>query len=248
MKKTVLITGTSGGIGRATVDVFTRAGWSVIGVDKEKGAKLPGSAVFIQGDVSDPDSSADIFKKVAELSATLDALVNNAAVQICKPILEMDVGEWDSTMAVNVRSIFLMMLNASPFLRTPGASVVNISSVHAIATSINVAAYAASKGAVLSFTRALALETANKGIRVNAVIPGAIDTAMLHSGLGRGHIEGSIEEKLETLGNRTPLGRIGKPEEVAQAIFFLADNSRSSFISGHTLVVDGGATARLSTE
>ena len=122
----------------------------------------------------------------------------------------------------------------------------NVSSVQAIATSANIAAYAASKGAMLALTRALAIELASNNIRVNAVLPGAVDTPMLYSGLSRGHLQG--DNLVEELGFKHVIGRVGQPQEIAQAVYFLADHSRSSFMAGQSLVVDGGATARLSTE
>ncbi|MFM6397291.1 MAG: SDR family NAD(P)-dependent oxidoreductase, partial [Planktothrix sp.] len=125
----------------------------------------------------------------------------------------------------------------------------NVSSVHAIATSANIAAYAASKGAMLALTRALAIELASNNIRVNAVLPGAVDTPMLHSGLSRGHLRGdNVLDLMEQLGSKHVIGRVGQPQEIAEAIYFLADNNRSSFMTGQGLVVDGGATCRLSTE
>jgi len=126
---------------------------------------------------------------------------------------------------------------------------VNVSSVHAIATSANIAAYAASKGAMLALTRALAIELASNNIRVNAVLPGAVDTPMLYSGLSRGHLQGdNVLDLVEQLGSKHVIGRVGQPQEIAEAIYFLADNNRSSFMTGQGLVVDGGATCRLSTE
>jgi glucose 1-dehydrogenase len=126
---------------------------------------------------------------------------------------------------------------------------VNVSSVHAVATSADIAAYAASKGASQALTRAMALEFARDGIRVNAILPGAVDTPMLHAGLMRGHVQGaSVEERMADLGRRTVMGRVGKPEEIARAILFLADSEQSSFMTGQSMIVDGGATARLSTE
>jgi glucose 1-dehydrogenase len=102
---------------------------------------------------------------------------------------------------------------------------------------------------MLALTRAVAIEFAPDNIRVNAILPGAVDTPMLRAGLGRGHVKGSdILERLDNLAKKTVSGRIGKPEEIAQAIYFLANDSQSSFMTGQALIVDGGATARLSTE
>ncbi len=249
MKKTALITGAGGGIGRAAAEAFLDSGWDVIGVDKHKMKQPTNKLHFIKGDISSPESSKKIFNGVSKIIDKLDVLVNNAAIQICKPIMEMEVGEWDSIMESNLRSIFLSVRNSLRFLRKPGGAVINVSSVHAVATSRNISAYAATKGGVLALTRALAVELAGEGVRVNAVLPGAVDTQMLRAGLGRGHLnQGDTDENLRALGERTPLGRVGQPEEIAQSILFLADNDRSSFITGAALVVDGGALAKLSTE
>jgi len=155
-------------------------------------------------------------------------------------------------MAANLRSVFLGVKLAYPLLKARGgAAVVNISSVHAIQTSTNIAAYAASKGGLLALTRAMAIEFALDNIRVNAILPGAVDTPMLRAGLNRGHVSvsgGDVQDRLDNLARKTVNGRIGTPEEIAHAIYFLADNEQSSFMTGQALVVDGGATARLSTE
>ena len=116
-------------------------------------------------------------------------------------------------------------------------------------SSANIAAYAASKGGLLALTRAIAIEFAPDDIRVNAILPGAVDTPMLRAGFNRGHVgDGTVQERLENLARKTVNGRIGQPEEIAKCIYFLADNSQSSFMTGQALIVDGGATARLSTE
>lgn len=152
-------------------------------------------------------------------------------------------------MASNLRSVFLGAKLAHPLLAINGGAMVNVSSVHAIQTSANIAAYAASKGGLLALTRAMAIEFAPNNIRVNAILPGAVDTPMLRAGLSRGHARGSnVQERLENLARRTVNGRVGRPEEIASAIYFLADNEQSAFMTGQAMVVDGGATARLSTE
>jgi NAD(P)-dependent dehydrogenase (short-subunit alcohol dehydrogenase family) len=258
MTKTILITGAAGGIGRATVALFAEKGWKVIGVDrapfdqaqgKPLGEGFPKSGLFIQSDISHPEDMHAIFEKAHAFTDSLDALVNNAAVQVAKPILETSVEEWDAVMASNLRSVFLGAKLAYPLLKARGGAIVNVSSVHAVQTSANIAAYAASKGGLLALTRAMAIEFAPDNIRVNAILPGAVDTPMLRAGLGRGHAgHGEMQERLDNLARKTVNGRVGTPQEIAHAIFFLADSEQSSFMTGQALVVDGGATARLSTE
>jgi glucose 1-dehydrogenase len=248
--KTVLITGAAGGIGRATVNLFSEKGWRVIGVDRAEFRKdFPRNGLFIQSDIARPEDMHAIFEKAHAFTDSLDALVNNAAIQVAKPLIETTVEEWDSVMASNLRSVFLGVKLAHPLLKAGGGAVVNVSSVHAIQTSANIAAYAASKGGLLALTRAMAIEFAPDNIRVNAVLPGAVDTPMLRAGLGRGHAgRGDMQERLDNLARKTVSGKVGTPEEIAHAIYFLADNEQSSFMTGQALVVDGGATARLSTE
>lgn len=249
--KTVLITGAAGGIGRATVSLFAHNNWRVIGVDRAPfGENFPEDGLFIQADISIGENLELIFTQARTFTNHLDALVNNAALQISKPLLETSVEEWDAVMASNLRSVFLgIKLAHSLFKAAGGGAIINVSSVHAVATSANIAAYAASKGGMLAFTRAIAIEFAPDNIRANAILPGAVDTPMLRAGLARGHVKGEdIMERLDNLARKTVSGRVGKPEEIAQAIYFLADEKQSSFMTGQALIVDGGATARLSTE
>jgi NAD(P)-dependent dehydrogenase (short-subunit alcohol dehydrogenase family) len=202
---------------------------------------------FVVADLSQDGAVENVF---AELDADLgrvDALVNNAAIQVAKPMVRTSAAEWDTIMDTNVRMAFRTMIAAHARLRERRGSVVNVSSVHAVATSRSIAVYAASKGALVALTRAAALELAEDGIRVNAVLPGAVDTPMLRAGMSA-RADRTIEESMAALSAKTPLGRIGEPEEIAQSILFLADSDRSSFVTGQLLTVDGGATARLSTE
>ena len=249
MKRVVVITGVAGGIGGATAGIFADEGWHVVGVDLERQGTLPAVHHFIQADVADIEASARVFHEVEDEEGRIDALVDNAAIQICKSLVDTTPDEWDAVMGANLRSVYLAVRNAYPLLRGRKSAIVNVSSVHALATSANIAAYAASKGALLALTRALAIELAPDDIRVNAVLPGAVDTPMLRASLTRGHVSGeNLDELLQELARRHVLGRVGQPEEIAQAILFLADYERSSFMTGQALVVDGGATARLSTE
>lgn len=250
-KKTILITGAAGGVGRATVRHFHERGFSVIGVDRQSGyPEFPADGLFIQADISVPENLEMIFAQATQFTPTLDVLVNNAGFQVTKPIIETTVEEWDMVMASNLRSVFLGAKLAYPLLKAEGGgAIVNVSSVHAVATSANIAAYAASKGGLLALTRAMAIEFAPDNIRVNAVLPGAVDTPMLRAGFHRGRDnEASEESQLAALAAKTVNGRVALPEEIAAVIYFLADGTQSSFITGQGLLADGGATCRLSTE
>lgn len=250
-KRHVVITGASRGIGRAAWDIFAKNNWFVIGIGRSPmGGDIPELGYFIQADVSYEKDWQKIKKETSDITDQLDAIVNNAAIQITKPILDTTVEEWDQVLNANLRSVFLSVKIMHPLLKAGnGGAIVNISSVHAVATSKEIAAYAASKGGMLALTRALAIELAPDNIRVNTVLPGAVDTEMLKAGLNRDHAgSGSAAQRLENLARKTVSGKIGTPEEIARAIYFLADNDQSSFITGQPLVIDGGATARLSTE
>jgi NAD(P)-dependent dehydrogenase (short-subunit alcohol dehydrogenase family) len=240
--RVMLITGAAGGIGRATVQLFHQKGWIVIGVDRNDYAEVfPNNGLFIKADISDPSKLEEIYQKVRNITDTLDAVVNNAALQVVKPLLETTVEEWDAVMASNLRSVFLGAKLAYPLLKNKGGGAfVNVSSVHAVATSSGVSSYAASKGGLLALTRSMAIEFAGDNIRVNAILPGAVNTPMLSA-----HLD---QMRLENLAKRTVNGRIGTPLELAHAIYFLADEEQSSFMTGQSIVVDGGATAKLSTE
>jgi glucose 1-dehydrogenase len=247
----LLITGAAGGIGRATVALFAQCGWIVIGVDRSDfGEGFPENGKFIRADISNPKDIDYIYEQAHAFTNKLHAVVNNAAIQISKPVLETSIEEWDATIASNLRPAFVGSKLAFPLLQAAGGgAIVNVSSVHAVATSVNIAAYAASKGGLLALTRALAIEFAPNNIRVNAVLPGAVDTPMLRAGMTRGlHTGGSVLDRLDNLARKTVNGRVGQPEEIAHCIYFLADNGQSSFMTGQALIVDGGATARLSTE
>ncbi len=245
--KTAVITGASAGIGLAAVQQFNAAGWKVIALDmKEPSTAFGDDTIFIDIDISNSESIRSVSKSLSStLEDGLHVLVNNAAVQITGPLADFREEDWDRTMATNLRAPYLL---AQAFLSSfaKGSAIVNVVSVHAIATSANIGAYAASKGGLLALTRSMAIEFAERDIRVNAVLPGAIDTGMLQASLKRG--SGSQSENQKRLEEGILMGRLGRVQEIAKAIYFLADNTQSSYITGQSLVVDGGALARLSTE
>jgi NAD(P)-dependent dehydrogenase (short-subunit alcohol dehydrogenase family) len=234
MTPVVVVTGAAGGIGTATCDLLEGYGWEVVAVDRLP-VERPGA---LQVDIADAEAVTTALSALPQV----DALVNNAALQLYKSLLDTTVDEWDAVAAVNIRGAFVCLKAVHQQLAETRGSVVNVSSVHASATSHSIAAYAATKGGLAAFTRAAAIEMAPLGVRVNAVLPGAIDTPALREGFSR------RADAEQTLIDQTPLQRIGEPRDIAQAIAFLIDRERSDFITGQEFAVDGGALARLSTE
>lgn len=247
-KRTIVITGVSGGIGTACADLFFQNDWQVIGTDIN-GEQTESIDNFFQVDNSQPEVLKTTYDNIKSQFGQIDALVNNAAIQIYKPFNDLTVEDWESTMASNLRSLYLNIRYAYPLLKQEGGAIVNLSSVHALATSPGAAAYAASKGAISALARGLALEFSKDRIRVNTVLPGAVDTPMLRDGLKRNISKNSTEEEnLLSLEKKIPMGRVGRPEEIAKMVLFLADENNSSYITGQDFVVDGGVMARLSSE
>lgn len=250
-QKIVLITGAAGGVGHATVVHFVQEGWRVLAVDvKAPQPALPKETDFISMDISKP---ADIEKLELHFSDQiangLHALINNAAVQITKSLVETTAEEWDQVHAVNLRAPFLVTKAFYPSLKKAGGSIVNVSSVHALATSADISAYASTKGGLLALTRSMAIEFGADNVRVNAILPGATDTPMLEAGLNRAHVQGEdLKKRKADLAEKILLKRIASPQEIARIIFFLADSQQSGYITGQSIVADGGALARLSTE
>lgn len=243
MSRRVAITGIAGGIGSAAAAAFHAAGWVVAGVDASEAQDTVADA-FLRLDIGAPDAEERLTTYLASLGS-VDAMVNAAGIQNTSSALDTGDDEWGRIMDVNVRGALRASRAAFPLLQKSGGAIVNIASVHAIATTHNAAAYAASKAALVSLTRSLALEWAPT-IRVNCVLPGAIDTPMLTEGLlrgGKGKDAG--RESLET---SIPLRRVGQPSEIAPMILFLLDAGQSSFITGQAIVVDGGVLASLGTQ
>ena len=244
--KSALITGVCGGIGQALASRLTAEGWVVCGVDVTgcpPGLKLD---KFWQGNVAEEAFWRDAILPGLEGQKGLDGFVHNAAVQPCTPIVETSLNEWNETLAVNLTAAFLGARHLAPLMAGRNAAIVHVASVHSMATSPGMAAYVASKGGLLAFTRAAALELADSNIRVNAVLPGAVATQMLEAGLKRS--SGGADQAREKLVSQTPLKRLADPDDIARAVAFLLDGAQSSFITGQSLTVDGGVLARLASE
>ena len=246
--RTALITGAANGIGAATARRLVKDGYRVALLDVlAQGQELVSelgreTAWFRQADVADVKAVEAGVAEAIEHFGGLDVLVNNAGISLPKSLGETTTEDWDHLHAINLRALYVGLKAAEAALTKSGhGSVINIASFHAHATIGNFAAYAASKAGVLGFTRSAAIELAPKNIRVNAVAPGVIHTAMTQQWLD------SVPDPraaMQSMNEKQPLGRIGRPDEVAAAIAFLASDD-ASFIAGTTLYVDGGVTARL---
>lgn len=238
IKKVILITGINGGIGSFLGNYFKKRNWTVIGVDI-KDDKNSNCDVFFKYDIS---NEAEIKKMVYDLGyyEKIDVLVNNAAYQLCKKWIDSSSEEWDKVINSNLKSVFLLSKYLYPKLKEAKGSIINVSSVHATHTSKHIGIYATSKGGMTTLTRSMAIEFGENDIRVNAILPGAINTKMLQEHFNK--------DKIEILKNKHIPKRIGEPLDVAEMVNFLADNNKSGFITGQCLYIDGGATIKLSTE
>ena len=247
--KVALVTGAAGGMGRATAQAFAAAGAKVVAADiaadeGEQTAKLirgnGGEAVFVRTDVSDAaDVEAAVATAVNEYGG-LDCAANMAAIETETTFLaDCEEATFDRLVAVNLRSIFLCLkYEIRAMLQRGGGSIVNIASTNSFRPLPKQAVYTATKHGVIGLTKTAAIEYAGKGVRVNAVAPGAIDTPML-----RGAIAARGSDEAEVISRLSLVGRFGDPTEIANAVLWLCSDG-STYTVGHTLAVDGGYLAR----
>ncbi len=239
---TVLITGASRGIGAECARLFAKRGYNVAvnycnSEQKATSLKIEinaagGVAEVFKADVSDEKQVSDMVSAVLKRFGKIDVLVANAGVSVSGLLIDMTQADFDTIFDVNVRGVFNVVKSVLPhmYARETG-SIVTISSIWGQTGGSCEVLYSTSKAAIIGMTKALAKEVAPMGIRVNSVSPGAIDTDMLD--------DLTVEEKKD-FAAQTPLNRLGTPADVANAVFFLADDDASSFITGHVLSVNGG--------
>lgn len=242
--KVAIVTGAGAGIGEATALLFAAEGASVVcnSISDSasrvvtKIAQRKGKAIFAQGDVSKPEDVQGIVDAAIKTYDQLDILVNNAGIVLPGSVDEMSPEDWDRTMAVNVRGVYLLSKYSIPHLRKTRGTIVNTSSVLALKGVKNRAAYSASKGAVVSLTKAMAADYVADGIRVNCICPGTIDTPSLARRLAQFP---DPEEARKQFIARQPMGRLGNADEIAEGILYLV---LAEFATGISLSVDGGMT------
>jgi len=249
--KFALITGGTRGIGYATALLFLKEGAKVAitgrsekhGEEAIEKLKKEGfkDAIFIQGDVSKSTDAKRMIQATIKQFGQLDILINNAGIYIEGTAETASEADWDNVIDVNLKGTFLCSKFALPYLKKTKGAIVNTASCDGLIAEPESVAYCASKGGVVLLTKAMALDHAKEGIRVNCVCPGAIMTPMLEQDVPK---SGRAREKyFKETAESHPIGRIGEPEEVAKAVLFLASND-SSFITGTALSVDGGLVAQ----
>ena len=238
--KTCIVTGGGSGIGRATCLQMAQEGGYVVVADLDLAsaqatvdaiAAAGGASTAVQADVGNSAAVQAAVAKALAKNGTIHAIVNDAAMMTFTPIVDIAEADFFKVLGVNLGSVFYFSKYGAPHMPA-GSAIVNVTSVHAFATTPNVVPYASSKGAIEVFTRGFAIEMQSRGIRVNAVAPGSVDTPMLWN-------NPNVKSGVEKLS-----GPIGKPEDLAEAICFLASDD-ARFINGATLLADGGRLAAL---
>ena len=243
MKKVAVVTGAARGIGRATAKKFLAEGWRVAMLDidgetqdrAQRDLNDRDNTISIHCDVSDPDQVAAAVEQVEARFGRIDALVNNAGIATFKPVMETSFEDWSEVLATNLSGPFICTQACVPaMLAGGGGSIVNITSISGTRASTLRVAYGTSKAALMHLTKQLAAELGTQGIRVNAVSPGPVDTAMAKK-VHTPDIRADYHDHI-------PLNRYGTEEELAEAIFFLSSD-RASYVNGAVLNVDGGFAA-----
>ncbi len=246
--KVAIITGGGSGFGEVTARLFAREGAAIMIADingeaaqtvADSIAAEGGQAVWARTDVTSSSSVEAMVQAALNRFGRVDILFNNAGIEGFGTVVDTDENAWERIFAVHVRGTYLCSKYALPAMieGRRGGSVVNVSSVAGLVGIRNMTAYSAAKGAILSMTRSMAVDFAQYGVRVNCVAPGTTMTPM-----GQRLVEGDTPEQLALRMSRYPLNRFGRPEEIANAVLFLASDE-SSYATGSCLVIDGGLTA-----
>ena len=240
-----LVTGASSGIGAAIAIAFAESGWSVMAAGRDEGrleevADVSDDIATWSGDLATSEDCDELIADTIEEFGALDCLVNSAGILIQAEVADTSDDDWRDTLHINLDVPFYLSRAAIPHLQRSEGSIVNISSYWGLAAGSNVSAYCASKGGLIMLTKALAVDTAADGIRVNAICPGGVDTPMLAAGA---EVTGQeTDEFLETVASFSPNGRISTPEDIAALTLFLASDA-ASMITGTAIPMDGGLAA-----
>jgi NAD(P)-dependent dehydrogenase (short-subunit alcohol dehydrogenase family) len=239
-RRVAVVTGAGKGLGLADAQRLAAGGYAVVVADldaeaaERAAARLGGGAIGIVVDVADPAAVDELFARVDRDLGRLDVLVNNAGISYPEPTVDVTEERWQRMIDIHLGGTFRCSRRAYPLLARQGGAIVNVSSIAAILGAGKRASYSAAKGGIAALTRDLAIEWAPDGIRVNAVAPGVIETEILTENIERGLLDPAVFDA------RIPLGRMGRAEEIAETVYFLAHTA--TYVTGQVIVVDGGFT------
>jgi NAD(P)-dependent dehydrogenase (short-subunit alcohol dehydrogenase family) len=244
-ERVALVTGAAGGIGRAVVQLLLARGYAIVAEDispKVRQLAVAGKVIALEADVGRTESARGAVGLATGTFGRLDLLVNNAGLFLRKPTEQCTDADFDALMATNVRGAFIHAREALPSLARTSGSIVNLASISGLVGMPGQTVYAMTKGAIVQLTRQLAVEHAHRGIRVNAVAPGAVDTDFVANARDAAADPDPAASRASAI-SQHPIGRMLTPAEIAEAIVFLASPAASA-ITGAILPVDGGYVAR----
>lgn len=247
--KVVVVTGAAHGIGACIAHTFIEKGAIVVFTDRDESAgrereklllasSASAQALFIPADLSDADQAKRFIQAVLQTYPLVTLLINNAGIMSSAPLLKRSVQEWDNVINVNLRAAYLCSQLLAESLTTTKGNIINIASTRALMSEPDTEPYAASKGGLVSLTHALAVTLGKFGIRVNGINPGWIET-------GEWHLPPCVVQLRDIDHQQHPVGRVGLPQDIANACLFLGSNEMAGFITGHHLTIDGGMTKKM---